>query len=197
MLAGQPVVSHTIAAFLNAGVSRILLVIHPDDRARAEALAGVTLVHGGSTRDASVRNALEALAADSTGGPAPDTVLIHDGARPLVSVDVIARVLGALDSQPGAAPALQVTDALWRGEAGLVTGTQDRTALWRAQTPQGFRFTDILDAHRAHRAPAADDVAVARAAGLSVAIVEGCDDNIKLTFPADFARAETILKDRA
>ena len=171
-------------------------MIHPDDRPRAAAFAGVTLVHGGSTRDASVRNALESLA-KSAQGTAPDTVLIHDGARPLVSVAVIARVLGALQTHPGAAPALPVTDALWRGEGGLVTGTQDRSGLWRAQTPQGFRFPAILEAHRAHRAPAADDVAVARAAGLDVAIVEGCDDNIKLTFPADFARAETILKDRA
>ena len=186
-LAGLPVVAHTINAFRNAGVRRIALVIHPDDT-----LAGVELVHGGETRDASVRSALEALAA-----AAPDTVLIHDGARPLVSPALISRVLDALAGNAGAAPALSVTDALWRGTGGLVTGTQDRSGLWRAQTPQGFRFADILAAHRAHRAPAADDVEVARAAGLDVAIVEGDEANIKLTFPADFARAEAILKDRS
>lgn len=196
-LAGVPVVAHTVNAFRAAGVARIALVIHPDDRPRAEALGtatleGVELVHGGETRDASVRNALEALAA-----LAPETVLIHDGARPLIATALIRRVLDALDSHAGAAPALAVTDALWRGEAGLVTGTQDRSGLWRAQTPQGFRFPDILAAHRAHRAPAADDVAVARAAGLDVAIVEGDEANIKLTFAPDFARAEAILKDRA
>ena len=66
-------------------------------------------------------------------------MLIHDGARPLISADLIARMGAALDRSVGAAPALAVTDALWRGAAGLVVGTQDRTALWRAQTPQAFR----------------------------------------------------------
>ena len=81
----------------------------------------------------------------------------------------------------------------WRGEAGLVAGTQDREGLFRAQTPQGFRFPEILVAHRAHPGGAADDVEVARHAGLSVAIVSGHEDNLKITFPADFARAERIL----
>ncbi|AWB48538.1 bifunctional 2-C-methyl-D-erythritol 4-phosphate cytidylyltransferase/2-C-methyl-D-erythritol 2,4-cyclodiphosphate synthase [Gemmobacter aquarius] len=191
-LAGQPVLAHTIAAFRSAGVSQLVLVIHPDDRARAEQLSGVTLVEGGTTRDASVRNALEAL-----DGSGIDTVLIHDGARPLVSAALIHRVLAALATSPGAAPALAVTDALWRGTGGLVSGTQDRTQLYRAQTPQGFRFDAILQAHRALTGPAADDVEVARAAGIDVTIVEGDDSNIKLTFPADFARAKAILKDRS
>lgn len=192
MLAGQPVLAHTIAAFQSAGLSHIVLVIHPEDRPRAEQLSGVTLVSGGSTRDASVRNALEKL-----DGSGIDTVLIHDGARPLVSAALIHRVLAALATSPGAAPALAVTDALWRGTGGLVSGTQDRAQLYRAQTPQGFRFDEILQAHRAHTGPAADDVEVARAAGIDVTIVEGDDSNIKLTFPADFARAEAILKDRS
>jgi len=123
-------------------------------------------------------------------------VLIHDGARPLVSGRVIARVLAALDGAPAAAPALAVTDALWTGVQGRVSGTQDRSGLYRAQTPQGFHFDAILAAHRAHAGSAADDVEVARGAGLDVAIVEGEEDNLKLTFPGDFARAETILKGR-
>jgi 2-C-methyl-D-erythritol 4-phosphate cytidylyltransferase/2-C-methyl-D-erythritol 2,4-cyclodiphosphate synthase len=114
----------------------------------------------------------------------------------LVSAELIARMAAALDHGPGAAPALAVTDALWRGAAGLVVGTQDRSALWRAQTPQGFRFDAILAAHRAHPGDAADDVEVARAAGLDVTIVEGDEDNIKLTFPGDFARAERIIAAR-
>ncbi len=188
-LAGRPVVAHALAAF--AGMPRIL-VIHPDDRARAAAVAeGVQLVEGGATRDASVRNALEALA-----GQGVSRVLIHDGARPLVSGAVIGRVLAGLDDHPAAAPALVVSDALWTGVQGLVTGTRDRTGLYRAQTPQGFHFDAILDAHRRHGGGAADDVEVARAAGLDVAIVEGEEDNLKLTFPGDFARAEAILKGR-
>ena len=191
MLAGRPVLAHTIDAF-RGKADRITVVIHPDDRGRAEAVAqGCDLVEGGPTRDASVRNALRALE-----GRAIQRVLIHDGARPLVSDAVIARVLTALDTHPGAAPALPVTDALWRGDAGLVAGTQDRAALWRAQTPQGFRFDAILAAHRSHAGSAADDVEVARAAGLDVAIVEGEEDNLKLTYPGDFARAEAILKGR-
>jgi 2-C-methyl-D-erythritol 4-phosphate cytidylyltransferase/2-C-methyl-D-erythritol 2,4-cyclodiphosphate synthase len=86
-----------------------------------------------------------------------------------------------------------VTDALWRGAGGIVTGTEDRAGLFRAQTPQGFRFDAILAAHRAHRGEAADDVEVARAAGWPVAIVAGDEDNLKITLPGDFARAERIL----
>jgi len=192
MLAGAPVLAHTLAAF-RGHVNRLVLVIHPDDRDRAAAVAGdALLVPGGATRDASVRAALEALE-----GSGVARVLIHDGARPLVEAGVIGRVLAALEDYPGAAPALTVTDALWRGRDGLVDGTQDRAGLWRAQTPQGFRFDAILAAHRAHPGQAADDVEVARAAGLDVAIVEGNEANLKLTFPGDFARAEAILKGRS
>lgn len=192
MLAGAPVLAHTLAAF-RGHVDRLVLVIHPDDRDRAAAVAGdALLVPGGATRDASVRAALEALE-----GTGVARVLIHDGARPLVEAGVIGRVLAALEDYPGAAPALTVTDALWRGRDGLVDGTQDRAGLWRAQTPQGFRFDAILAAHRAHPGQAADDVEVARAAGLDVAIVEGNEANLKLTFPGDFARAEAILKGRS
>lgn len=189
----QPVVAHALTAFAGIpGVDRRVLVIHPGDRVRAEAVAGGALVvEGGASRDASVRAALEALA-----GTGVNRVLIHDGARPLVSRVLVERLLAALEEAPGAAPALPVTDALWRGAQGRVTGTQDRDGLWRAQTPQAFRFEPILAAHRAHRGGAADDVAVARAAGLDVAIVEGDEDNLKLTFPGDMARARAILRGR-
>ena len=188
-LAGQAVLAHTLRAF--AGMT-VVLVIHPDDRDRAAALApGLRLVAGGASRAESVRNALEAL-----DGQGISRVLIHDGARPLVARALIDRVLAALDHAPAAAPALPVSDALWRGAAGLVSGTQERAGLFRAQTPQGFRFDAILAAHRAHPGGALDDVEVARAAGLDVAIVEGDEDNLKLTFPGDFARAEAILRAR-
>lgn len=188
-LAGRPVVAHALAAF--AGMRRVL-VIHPEDRALAARVAGdALLVEGGASRAASVRNALESLE-----GQGISRVLIHDGARPLVSPALIARVLAALDRAPGAAPALAVTDALWTGAEGLVTGTRDRAGLFRAQTPQGFAFAPILAAHRAFAGEAADDVEVARAAGLDVAMVEGEEANLKLTFPGDFARAEARLAKR-
>jgi 2-C-methyl-D-erythritol 4-phosphate cytidylyltransferase / 2-C-methyl-D-erythritol 2,4-cyclodiphosphate synthase len=185
MLAGEPVLAHTLRAF--AGM-RVVLVIHPDDRDRA-ADFGVDLVEGGSTRDASVLAGLRALE-----GSGAEAVLIHDGARPLVSRALIGRLVAALERHEGAAPALPVTDALWRGEAGQVSGTVDRANLWRAQTPQAFRFAPILAAHLAHSGGALDDVEVARAAGLDVVIVEGEETNLKLTYPGDFARAEAILK---
>ena len=187
LLAGKPVLAHAVAAF--AGM-QVVVVIHPDDRARAEAL-GVPLVAGGATRDASVLAGLRALE-----GTGVEAVLIHDGARPLVSRALVDRLVAALGVHDGAAPAVAVTDALWRGEAGLVVGTVDRAGLWRAQTPQAFRFQPILAAHLAHPGGAADDVEVARAAGLDVVIVEGEEANLKLTFPGDFARAEAILKGR-
>lgn len=187
MLAGKPVLAHTLAAFTGL---RVVLVIHPDDRSRAEPL-GVQLVEGGATRDASVLAGLKALE-----GSGIDAVLIHDGARPLVSSALIGRLVMALESHDGAAPALPVTDALWRGAEGKVAGTVDRADLWRAQTPQAFRFAPILAAHLAHPGGALDDVQVARDAGLDVAIVEGEETNLKLTYPGDFARAEAILKGR-
>lgn len=190
-LAGMSIAARTVAAFAAApGVRRVVLVHHPDDVQRAAAVPGVDLlVPGGASRDASVRAGLEALAESP-----PDRVLIHDVARPLVSDAVINRVIAALDTAPGAAPALAVTDALWRGDAGRVAGTQDRVGLFRAQTPQGFRFAQILAAHRAHPGGAADDVEVAQAAGLDVAIVEGEEENLKITLPGDIERAEAILE---
>lgn len=187
-LAGAPVLAHTIRAFVGH-VDRIVLVIHPEDHARAAAF-GLHMVDGAQTRAGSVRNALESLADQGV-----TKVLIHDGARPLVSATVIAAVLDALDTSTGAAPALPVTDALWRG-GDTVQGTAPRDGLWRAQTPQGFRFDAILAAHRAHPGGAADDVEVARWAGHDVTIVPGDENNLKLTYAGDFARALTILKGR-
>ncbi|OWY06522.1 bifunctional 2-C-methyl-D-erythritol 4-phosphate cytidylyltransferase/2-C-methyl-D-erythritol 2,4-cyclodiphosphate synthase [Thioclava sp. IC9] len=190
-LAGQPVLAHTVAAF--EGIGRIVVVLHPEDMTRgvAQFQGEVALCAGGASRDASVRNALEMLE-----GSGVEKVLIHDGARPLVSRAVIDGVLEALDSAQAAAPALPVSDALWTGENGQVTGTQDRSGLYRAQTPQGFDFDAILSAHRAHPGGSADDVEVARAAGLSVAITRGSEDNLKITYPEDFVRAERLLGDK-
>ena len=196
-LGRKSVIAHSVAAFrdvpgLGAALGRIVVVIHPDDRAllAAEDLGPVTVAIGGTTRNDSVRAGLEALADDP-----PDLVLIHDAARPAVSAGVIGRVIGALKTHEAAAPAVEVSDALWRGAEGLVAGTQDRTGLFRAQTPQGFRYAAILAAHRAHPSPAADDVEVARRAGMAVAIVEGSEDNLKITREADFARAARLVED--
>jgi 2-C-methyl-D-erythritol 4-phosphate cytidylyltransferase/2-C-methyl-D-erythritol 2,4-cyclodiphosphate synthase len=191
-LGARSVAGHAVAAMRRAGAARILLVHHRDDLAQAGRLAGadVTLVEGGASRSDSVRAGLEALEADP-----PDAVLIHDAARPCASAALAERVLAALARHDGAAPALAVTDALWRGGA-TVDGVMPREGLWRAQTPQGFRFAPILAAHRAHGAGAADDVEVARRAGLAVAIVPGEEANVKVTLPGDLGRAARILEGR-
>lgn len=193
-LLGVPVAAHTLAAFRShPQVARIVLVVHPDDIETApwQDQVEVTVVTGGETRSASVLAGLNALDARTS------HVLIHDVARPLVTHAVIDHVIEALATGDGAAPALAVTDALWRGEANKVTGTQDRSGLYRAQTPQGFDLAKIITAHRNADANAADDVEIARAAGIDVTIVEGDPANIKITGPDDFARAERLLLERS
>ncbi|MCF3974593.1 bifunctional 2-C-methyl-D-erythritol 4-phosphate cytidylyltransferase/2-C-methyl-D-erythritol 2,4-cyclodiphosphate synthase [Paracoccus salsus] len=188
-LAGRSVLARALSAF--AGFERVILVVHPDDMdlAIAEFAGPVTIVAGGETRAASVRAGLRTLE-----GSGLTHVLIHDGARPLVGDAVIHGVLDALRAGAlAAAPALPVSDALWRGEGGIVVGTPAREGLFRAQTPQGFALEAIVTAHRTHAHDAADDVEIARKAGIAVAITPGDEDNLKITYPADFARAERIL----
>ncbi|WP_299042139.1 2-C-methyl-D-erythritol 4-phosphate cytidylyltransferase [uncultured Tateyamaria sp.] len=192
MLAGAPVLARTVHAFAaHPEIGQVVLVVHTDDvtRIKDDVREQVTIVTGGADRAASVRCGLDAV-------DGADTVLIHDVARPLVTAQTISAVLAALTTSAGAAPALAVTDALWTGADGRVTGTKDRAGLFRAQTPQGFDLEAIRAAHAAHPGGAADDVEVARAHGLAVAIVPGDEDNLKITLLADFARAERILRGR-
>lgn len=192
-LGGTTVAAHSIAAFRShPRIDRVVLVLHPDDMGLAAGWMGhpdMEVAEGGATRGTSVRAGLEAL----EHWPC-DRVLIHDVARPLVGCDLIDRVIDALDTAPGAAPALAVTDALWSGRDGRVSGLRDRAGLYRAQTPQGFHYDAILAAHRAGSGEAPDDVAVALAAGLDVCIVEGDERNLKITAPGDFERAEAMLE---
>ena len=189
-LHGRTVASYAMAQFANhPQITQLVLVLHPDDMDTAvwPRDPAATVVAGGATRAASVQAGLAAVDAGI------DTVLIHDAARPLVSDGLINRVLDALVTHAGAAPALAVTDTLWHGAQDQVTGLQDRTNLYRAQTPQGFRLAPLLAAHAASTGDETDDVAVARAAGLDVAIVAGDEDNIKITNPADFARVTRLM----
>ena len=196
MLAGKPVLRHAIDAFLASGlVDRVQVVIRDGDRAHYDAATiGLALpipVTGGETRQASVLSGLEALTTDP-----PASVLIHDAARPFPSAPMIAGCAAALRSAPGAIIAVPLRDTLKRAQANSreIEGTVDRAKLWRAQTPQAFRFAEILAAHR-HAAgrDLTDDAAVAEAAGLATLLVEGSDDNIKITTENDLVRAERIL----
>ena len=189
-IAGRRVADWTLEAFAShPGIDHIVMVINPADAALAP--KGVETTAGGATRAQSVLAGLQALE-----GKGIDRVLIHDVARACVSHPVIDGVLAALARHPGAAPGLEITDALWRGAATgqPITATVSRQGLFRAQTPQGFHFAQILAAHQMHQGDAADDVEVARAAGLSVVITQGCAQNLKITRPADFQRAAQILE---
>ncbi|HSR72899.1 MAG TPA: bifunctional 2-C-methyl-D-erythritol 4-phosphate cytidylyltransferase/2-C-methyl-D-erythritol 2,4-cyclodiphosphate synthase [Kiloniellales bacterium] len=193
-LAGRAVLRHGLERFIrHPRIGRTQVVIDPGHRAfydaAVEGLALPEPVAGGPSRQESVRLGLERLTAD-----APDRVLIHDGARPFVTSDVIERVLDALDESVGAVAALPVADTLKRAAGRRVIETVARDDLWRAQTPQGFRFNEILAAHRgAAGRSLTDDAAVAETAGLTVALVEGGAENIKITTRDDLARAERWL----
>ncbi|MEP1767459.1 MAG: 2-C-methyl-D-erythritol 4-phosphate cytidylyltransferase [Sulfitobacter sp.] len=190
MLQNMRVIDHAINAFESHPlVSGIALVLHADDMSEAPDMRkrGYTVALGGAERNQSVHAGLRIL-------PDCDAVLIHDAARACVSQGIISDVISALDHHDAAAPGVAVTDALWTGALGKVTGKMDRTGLFAAQTPQGFRLNKILQAHETYDGIAADDVAVARAAGLDVAITQGDPDNIKITTPLDFDRAARILE---
>jgi len=194
-LAGRALLFHAAAALSrHPRVDRVRVVIGDGDRPLYDrALAGLDLlepVTGGDSRQDSVRLGLESLEA-----LAPDRVLIHDAARPALDAALVDRVLDALDAVPGAIPALPVTDSLKRvAEDGRIKGAVERAGLWCAQTPQGFRFAEILAAHRRAVGRAlTDDAAVAEAAGLAVAVVPGSAANVKVTAPEDRVRAERLM----
>jgi 2-C-methyl-D-erythritol 4-phosphate cytidylyltransferase/2-C-methyl-D-erythritol 2,4-cyclodiphosphate synthase len=188
-LAGKPVIRHCAEAL--AQEVELLLPVGDAD-AIGEALAGLPHlppVAGGATRQDSVRFGLEALA-----DAAPDIVLVHDAARPVIPPGTIPALLAALERMAGAIPAMPVGDTLKRVEDGRITATVPREGLYRAQTPQAFRFPVLLAAHRAGVGVAAtDDASLLEAAGEAVAIVPGSDDNIKLTYPEDLPRLERVM----
>ena len=188
-LAGRTVIERSVEAF-HGCVDTIVVVLNNDDRTRWDKLnLNVDMVvEGGASRNESVYAGLVALKSVS-----PRHVLIHDAARPLVSQQQIIAVKDALLDYRAAAPAIAVSDALWKGANGFVNGLQSRDALYRAQTPQGFSFSEILKAHEENAHAVADDVEVARNAGMQVKIVDGDPANLKITTERDFERAKRLL----
>ena len=188
LLAGKPVLRH--AAETLAAESTLLQPV--GDRETIEAalagLAHLPVVAGGTTRQDSVRAGLEALNPHR-----PDVVLVHDAARPFVPPGTVAALLDALQRAPGAIPAAPVADTLKRVIHGVITETIPRDGLFRAQTPQAFRFECLLAAHRSGLRGATDDASLLEAVGETVLIVPGAEDNIKLTYPEDLPRLERAM----
>ena len=196
MLGSRPVIRWSVEGLLSAGAREVVVVVARDRLTQVdEALEGLEnwrAVTGGRTRADSVQAGLAAITAGRN-----QPILVHDAARPFVTREHVDRLLAALDLADGAVPALPVPDTLKRGE-GLVDETVSREGLWRAQTPQAFRFGRLKAAYR--RWPTGeeptDDAAVVERAGGSVAMVPGDPMLMKLTFPADFLMAEQLAASR-
>lgn len=198
-LAGRAVIAWTAEAFLShPQIDGVRIIIHRDDRTEYDAAMSALLSHpkllapvtGGAERQDSVRLGIESIEDLD-----PARLLIHDAARPFIDAKTISRVIEAIGDHDGAIAALPVHDTIKRSKGDqLVETTIPRDALWRAQTPQGFHYEKILAAHRdAAGKQLTDDAAVAEAAGLSVALVAGSPDNMKITQAEDFGMAETLL----
>lgn len=202
LLNGQPVLRHTLLAYrATPEINASRVVIAAGDEALYEAAVhGLGLpapVRGGASRQQSVLNGLEALVPE-----APDFVAIHDAARPFVRPAEIAACLAATMAEgvDGAVLGVPLADTVKRTDAaGAVVETVPRVNLWRAQTPQIFRFERLLAAHRAAARLAeseatalTDDAAVAERAGLKVVMVAGSEDNRKITTNADLARVSAM-----
>ncbi len=192
-LAGRRVADWTVDAFVHhPNIHQVVVVLAADSMDMAATLpAAITTVAGGPTRAASVANGLTALT-----DFAPDIVLIHDVARPCVHPDHIDACIHAAQTTGAAALGVPMTDSVWDTQDGTIRQTLDRSRLWRAQTPQAFDFRQILAAHAVATGAETDDVQVALSAGLAIQPVVGSQENLKITVPADFARAEAILRGR-
>lgn len=191
---GRPVVRWSVEALLDAGAQAVAVVIPVGADAEAEeALAGLPrwfAVTGGAERAASVRNGLDALAERS-----PEHVLVHDAARPFLTRGVVEALVAALAEAEAALPAMPVPDTLKQAGADLVvTATVPRDGLFRAQTPQAFRYAELVAAHAAWDGPEAptDDTVVIERAGGRVRLIPGDPRLMKLTYPEDFDMAEAL-----
>lgn len=194
-LLGEPVLLRAVRPFLrHPEVGAVVVVLPPDDAAHPPSWLvglGVRIVPGGEARGDSVRCGLLATPEDAP------VVLVHDAARPLVSAEVIGRVLEAARSGPAIA-AVPVSDTIKEvGEGGVVLATPDRARLWQAQTPQGFPRDVLLEVHRRAREEgvrATDDAALCERYGIPVRVVEGAPENLKVTRPADLVVAEALAR---
>jgi 2-C-methyl-D-erythritol 4-phosphate cytidylyltransferase len=204
LLSGRPILSHTIERFADCPqIDHIMVAVPAEeiDYCRRQIITGlrvkkeIRLVPGGARRQDSVRNGLEALGTD------PQIVLIHDGVRPLVRPGLISTCIQAARQWGACIPAMEVTDTLKQADtAGAIVRTVPREALYAAQTPQAFKSSLILEAHR--RAvqegwQATDDASLVERLGVAVHIIPGARENIKITTAEDLRWAEILLASQA
>ncbi len=202
-VAGLPVLSWSLRAFDAVEAVRLLVVVTHPERVDEYRSAGVqplglgtpvVVVAGGARRQDSVAAGLDAVPDEI------DLVAIHDGARPLVTAEVIARAIGAMERDRGLDGVVvghPATDTLKVVEGGVVVDTADRTRFWHAQTPQVFRtaaFRNVMREAELGAWEATDDAALMERAGGRVGVVEGPRDNLKVTVPEDAAVVEAVLR---
>jgi 2-C-methyl-D-erythritol 4-phosphate cytidylyltransferase len=203
-LLGRPILAHTLAAFEESDlVDAVVVVVTPGDERLCQSSIieayglkkVIKVLPGGELRQGSVRNGL-ALPDDF--GP-PELVVVHDGARPLVTAGIIDSTIEKARSTGAAIAAVKVKDTIKEVQDGLVASTLARDSLWAAQTPQAFRAGLLLKAFRKAEADAftgTDESTLVERLGVRVSIVEGSYENIKITTEDDLLLAERILRNR-
>ena len=194
-LAGRPVIAWALDALVDAGCDPIIVVVpEPWVDAAAEVVHGINarVCTGGPTRQESIHNGLALVDADR--------VVVQDASRPLVTGDLVARVIAALDEADAAIAAVPMDETLKRAEGDVVKETVDRSTIWKAQTPAAFKTATLRDAHRrAHEEGfiGTDESQLVERYGGTVALVPGSRQNLKITWLEDFEVAEAILSVRA
>jgi len=203
LLVGRPILYHTLAAFdIAPSVERIIIAVAPGEEACCETEVVrkfpfkkmITIIAGGERRQESVSRLLEQVPQDTA------LVLIHDGARPLISVDLIERALAETKKWQATVAAVPVKDTIQAtDEAGFVRETLPREQLWSIQTPQAFDLQLIREAHQKALEDGfigTDEGSLVTRLGRPVKIIMGAYDNIKVTTPEDLIIAEALLKNR-
>jgi len=189
-IAGKPVIDWSIDAFKYHKMIDHVIVVVPAGKSLDR--KDVICCTGGSSRSLSVYNGLKAAKHLS-----PEKVLIHDVARPAVSESIITDVISEINEETGAAPGLAITDAIWKVSNGKIERTLDRNFIFRAQTPQGFPYLKIFEAHKKLSDEwAFDDVEMAKKFGLNIILKNGNEENLKITTPEDFLKISKILAKR-
>lgn len=197
-LAGKCVLWHTIKAFCDSGaVDELVVVTGRDDIERCRKLLSEfdvkhSVTEGGATRQESVMCGLSVASGDYAA--------VHDGARALITTEMIANVISSANKYGAAAPGVQPKDTIKTVDSkGFIVGTIERNKAYQIQTPQVFKRSELIEAHRnaaANGFAATDDCMIMERYGVKIKITEGSYDNIKLTTPEDIYTAERILSER-